>query len=293
MKKLASDVTHRVFDALSKQDENNTIKVFDKNTFIRSFLEGKSESKWGKAIKKQKVNLGRELKVKFKGAEKIFLTFHIFEKPISLRLTTTGQYFSADKMHISEKYLFRHAFDFERINLCHPVNKDNLFLNDFRKSDKLNDLSKIKDEVIKELAHKFVSNDVKIIETLKEVISEKFDEFISNQTAGQAKILDNQSKIMENQTKGQADLMQSIAEIKIKIEQPQTGNAILKQELEVTKKLLEEERKARVQSRMMRSTEQGKETLKITNTTLKCNQGMHQILIATEKHFQLLPTKGC
>ena len=101
------------------------------------------------------------------------------------------------------------------------------------------------------------------------------DEFISNQTAGQAKILDNQSKIMENQTKGQAELMQSIAEIKIKIEQPQTGNAILQQELEVTKKLLDEERKARVQSRMMRSTDQDKETLKITNPIPKCNQGMN------------------
>ena len=275
MKKLAGDVTYRVYDALSKRDEKDITKTLDKSTFIRSFLEGKSESKWGKAIKKQKANLGRELKVKFKGAEKVFLTSNIFEKPISLRLTATGQYFSADKIHISEKYLFRHAFDFERIELCHPVTKENPFLNDFRKADKFNDLFKIKDEVIKELAHKFASNDVKIIETLKEVINEKFDEFISNQTAGQAKILDNQSKIMENQTKGQAELMQSIAEIKIKIEQPQTGNAILQQELEVTKKLLEEERKARVQSRMMRSTDKDKETLKITNPIPKCNQGMH------------------
>ena len=77
MKKLAGDVIHRVFQGLSKQDEKYIDKVLDKNTFMKSFRDGESESKWGKAIKKQKVQLGHEIKVLFEGSEKNFLTSNI------------------------------------------------------------------------------------------------------------------------------------------------------------------------------------------------------------------------
>ena len=91
-------------------------------------------------------------------------------------------------------------------------------------------------------------NDVKIIHVMKEVLNEKLDK-------GHAEILNNQTKLLEIQQKSNKlietlpqksdinKLMENISQIKSKIENPQNDNnvATLQEELEETKRLLEEE----------------------------------------------------
>ena len=270
MKKLAGDVIHRVFNAMSDESEEFNDYILDKTTFIRCFCNGKSKSKWGKAIKKRKVDLGGEMKVISKDTEKTFLTSQIFEKPISIWLSDTGQYYSKESVESSEEYLYRHAFIFERSDLTHLVNIDDPILETFIKIDKYSELGKVKDDIIKELVYKFSSDDVKIIHVMKEVLDEKF-------VKGHTELLDNQTKLLENQQKiietmpQKSDinrLMETISQIKSKIENPQNDNNIttLQEELEATKKLLEEEREDRRKSRQMKNDRLEKEAHNISQS---------------------------
>ena len=172
MKKLAADVIHRVFQSLSKQDEKYIDKVLDKYTFMKSFRDGESESKWGKAIKKRKVELGRKIKALFEGSEKTFFTSKIFEKP-SLWFNENGQCLSRRSKETSEKYLFRHPFAFERFDLTQLVTVDILMLEKFKKVDKSAELLRIKDSMIRELAVKFATDDIKISNMMKEILSQR------------------------------------------------------------------------------------------------------------------------
>ena len=125
VKKIAGDVNHRIFQALPKEGLEFESKPLDENTFFNSFLVGEPESQWGgKAIKKLKAGLGRELKVKTNEDEKTFLTSDIFEKPRSLWEKQPGQYYSKESTESSQKYLFRHAFDFEHSDCQHFISLD-------------------------------------------------------------------------------------------------------------------------------------------------------------------------
>ena len=71
MKKLSSDVIHRMFHALSQEAEDESvIKTLDSETFLKCFLSGESQSNWLKGVKKCRVDLGREIKASFNGTEK-------------------------------------------------------------------------------------------------------------------------------------------------------------------------------------------------------------------------------
>ena len=125
LKKIASDVNHRIFQALPKEGLKFESKPLDEETFLQSFLNGESESQWGgKAMKKLKAGIGRELKVKTNGDEKTFLTSDIFEKPRSLWKKEPGQYYSKESTESSQKYLFRHAFEFEHSDCQHFISLD-------------------------------------------------------------------------------------------------------------------------------------------------------------------------
>ena len=191
------------------------------------------------------------------GDEKSYLTSNIFEKPRTLLTKGIGQYFSKQSAASSEKYLFRHTFSFEEDECQHPINLDDPQLTVFLNADKYVELMRIKDDIIDELTYKFMTNDKKVIITMKEVlnehfektdkkldnISDKFDKYIKDQNKGQEVLMENQTDIMENQNK----LMVAIKQIQIKIDDPLSydHNAALQKELQATKQLLEEEKKAR------------------------------------------------
>ena len=125
-----------------------------------------------------------------------------------------GQYFPRKSTVTSDKYLFRHAFDFERADLTQLVTVDILMLENFKKFDKSAELVKIKDSMIRELAFKFATDDIKIVHMMKEILSDKFDVFMSNHTKGQAELLTGQTEILDNQNR----LLETIGQIKMKIE---------------------------------------------------------------------------
>ena len=88
-------------------------------------------------------------------------------------------------------------------------------------------------------------------------LSDKFNIFIKDQSKGQKELLENQHELLENQKGNQNKLMVAIKQIQIKIDDPLNydHNAALQKaqkELQATKQLLEEEKKARRVSRKIR-----------------------------------------
>ena len=81
-------------------------------------------------------------------------------------------------------------------------------------------------------------------------LSDKFDKYIKDQNKGQEVLMENQTDILENQN----ELMVAIKQIQIKIDDPLNydRNVSLQKELQATKQLLEEEKKARRVSRKIR-----------------------------------------
>ena len=203
------------------------------------------------------------------GDEKSYLTSNIFEKPKTLFTKGIGQYFSKQSAATSEKYLFRHTFSFEEAECQHQISLDDPQLTVFLNADKYLELMRIKDDIIDELTYKFMTNDKKVIITMKEVLNEhfdktdqkldnlsdKFDKYIKDQNKGQEVLMENQTDILENQN----ELMVAIKQIQIKIDDPLNHNQIatLQKELQATKQLLEEEKKARRISRKIREDHHG------------------------------------
>lgn len=253
VKKIAGDVNHRIFQALPKEGQEFETKPLDKETFLHCFLSGESTSQWGgKAIKNLKVGLGRELKVKTDGEEKTFMSAHIFENPTSLWEQQPGQYYTKKSTEATGKYLFRHAFEFERNDCQHLISLDEPSLQKFATVDKFDRLQKIKHNVVKEITRKFLASDVKIVNAITEVLNEnfintneqlhglkdRFDVFILNQNQ-------NHQAIMKNQDQNQKNLLEAMKEIKKKIENPLNHDHVteIQTELEATKTLMEAKEK--------------------------------------------------
>ena len=88
-------------------------------------------------------------------------------------------------------------------------------------------------------------------------LSDKFDKFMADQNKGQEVLMENQTNILGNQTNimgNQNELMAAIKQIQNKMDDPLNydHNAALQKELQATKQLLEEEKKARRVSRNIR-----------------------------------------
>ena len=148
----------------------------------------------------------------------------------------------------SEKYLFRHTFSFEKDECHHPISLDDPQLAVFLNADKYVELMRIKDDIIDELTYKFMTNDKKVIITMKEVLNEhfdktdqkldnlsdKFDKFVKDQSKGQEELLDNQHELLENQMGNQKELMAAIKQIQMKMDDPLNNdhNAALHIELQ-------------------------------------------------------------
>ena len=277
MKKLSSDVVHRMFHALSQEAENESvIKTLDSETFLKCFLSGESQSNWLKGVKKRRVDLGREIKVSFNGTEKTFLTSQLFERPICLWKIRKSQYFG--KEFKETKYLFRHPFSFEDFldGNYEVVNTNDSNLQEFLINDKFDELMKIKDETINEIAQKFQSNDVRVVNSMTEVLEEhfldtgekldnlakRFETFFESQETAKQDIIENQNlakiEILENQeihTRGIENLMLEMTQIRKRLENPSNNEDIsnLQLELEATKQSLEEEKLSRKLSRRKRN----------------------------------------
>ena len=202
------------------------------------------------------------------GDEKSYLTSNLFEKPRTLWTKKIGQYYSKQLTASTDKYLLRHIFDYEEDECQHEISLDDPHLKIFLNDDKYLELMWMKDEVIDELAYKFLADDKKVILTMKDVLNEHFDKtnqkldslsdkfnmFIKDQSKGQKELLENQHELLENQKGNQNQLMVAIQQIQIKIDDPlnYNHNAALQKELQATKQLLEEEKKARRVSRKIR-----------------------------------------
>ena len=268
MKKIAGDIVHRIWDGLSKIEIVD--KPLDKKTLFQCFLAGKSVARyWKKAVKNGRSDLGRELIVNHDGDEKSYLTSDLFEKPRTLKTTGIGQYYSSKQLTAStDKYLLRYSFDFEEDECQHHIRVNDPHLTNFLNADKYLELMRMKDEVIDELAYKFLADDKKVILTMKDVLNEhfektgqkidylsdRFNQFIKDQSKGQKELLENQHELLENQKGNQNELMVAIKQIQIKIDDPlnYNHNVALQKELQATKQLLEEEKKARRVSRKIR-----------------------------------------
>ena len=139
MKKLAGDANHRIFQALPDHQKDDSFnKMLDKNSLLQCFLKGESKSNWGKAVKNRKVDVGREIKVQIKNQEKKLVTAHIFEKPSCLWKKDGKYWFTTELVPASKKYLFRHAFEFEKEFCLEPLGFDDRNLRTFVTFDKYN-----------------------------------------------------------------------------------------------------------------------------------------------------------
>lgn len=276
LKKLSGDVVHRIFQILPEFEEDLVDKTLDKKLLMKCFLTGKSEPKWGKVVKSQRVNVGREIKSQFQGVEKKFLTADLFEKPTCLQKKNEILWFSKESHYATEKYLYRHAFEFEKSYCSHPVGNDYSELQIFNRVDKFDELMKVKDEIISNLAKKFrSSNDAKITGAMTELLEDHFRNTAAKITSLQEKFeifLENQNKvqkeILENQNQSKVELLEAINEIKKKLENPNNEDQVndlqeklarlqleletLQKELDNTKRLLEEEKLARKLSKVRR-----------------------------------------
>ena len=219
MKKLAGDVIHRIFEALSVED---SAKILDQHEMINCFLVGQSDSKWLKGIGKRKIGLGQEIKAIFNGAEKGFFTAKIFEKSCCLWKDKNGKYFSKEPVAKSDKYLFRHAYDFETSDCKKSVDFDNPKLQQFLKVDRYEMLMAIKDEVIKELFYKFMSQDKKVISVMKDVLENHFlnmDEKLEKIERGHGVIIQNTNELLENQN----IMLEKMRQMEIRLAVPQNN----------------------------------------------------------------------
>ena len=220
MKQLAGDGVYRIFQALAEQVEIPASRILDRNTLIKCLLSGKSESKWLKEVKKIKTGLGHEVKTLQNGEEKVFFTGQIYEKSCCLWKNEIGVYVSKESVSKSQKYSFRHSFDFETSNCTKSLDLDDPELQKFQKADKYDELLKTREDVVTELFNKFISKDKKVMSALKIVLEEHFlsmdekiDSLEEKVESGQGEILKNQHELKHNQNK----ILDEIQQLKLSI----------------------------------------------------------------------------
>jgi hypothetical protein len=174
VRKVANDVVHRIFGHL-KNEEISSDQKLTKELFIQCFQKGKSTTQklkgmtnWGDT------HVGREILVinTKEEIEKVF-TSHLFNKPIPVAIRD-NQYFSIIEESERSIVHFRHSFDHELLSCVHQLNCCSE-VNEFTIVDQRQTLLKIKEEIEEELVYKFMSNNEKIISTLREVFIEELD----------------------------------------------------------------------------------------------------------------------
>ena len=178
VRKVANDVVHRIFGHL-KNEEISSDQKLTKELFIQCFQKGKSTTQklkgmtnWGDT------HVGREILVinTKEEIEKVF-TSHLFNKPIPVAIRD-NQYFSIIEESERSTVHFRHSFDYELLSCVHQLNCCSE-VNEFTIVDQRQTLLKIKEEIEEELVYKFMSNNEKIISTLREVFIEELDNKLS------------------------------------------------------------------------------------------------------------------
>ena len=196
VRKIANDAVHRIFDHF-KNEEISSEKRLTKELFLQCFQNGKSTSRKIKGLTNWgDTHVGREILVinNKKESEKVF-TSHLFKKSIPVAIRD-NQYFSSTEDCEKSTFQFRHCFDFELSSCVHQINccSD---LNEFSIVDQRETILEIKEEIEKNLLYKFLSNDEKIISTLREVLIEELDHKISTSFEKTDKKIDHVSGQVE------------------------------------------------------------------------------------------------
>ena len=260
MKKLAGDANHRIFQALPDYYNDESFnRALNKDTLLQCFIKGESKSNWSKAVTKKKVDVGREIKVYSKTGKKKYSTADLFEKPTCVWKKDDYYWFTAELVPLSGKYLFRHAFDFEKKFCLEPVGFDNDIFHNFKTLDKYDQLSEMKKLIINELVHQFLAEDVKIVSAMTEVLNdhfnntnqeisslnEKFETFLQNQNQSTMELMEAMKRIERKLENATNDC--HVAELQHDLEEKQ-------KELDRAKISLEQEKFDRRKSRLNRTT---------------------------------------
>ena len=201
MWKMASETVARIFDVLPMiEDEEKTLK---KDHLIQCFLLGKSGAKHLKTITKLSSQTGRQILVNDGKKEKEYLSSNLINKAIPIYKTDKNVWLkSSDK--ISQNYEFRYAFSHEK-DKC-TVQLDETDANfQFFDADQRDFLHDQKEIILKEIVNKFMAQDKQVVDALKEVMMENFEDVLSDLQ----KLKEGQKELMA----GQNDLMTGQNEI--------------------------------------------------------------------------------
>ena len=198
IRKLASDVVHRIFHSFSNEDISVKNRL-TKELFLQCFQDGQSTSRKIKGITNWgDTHVGREILVKNSlGENEKFFTSHLFIKPNPV-LIRNKQCFSSAEEYKSPEFLYRHYFEHELDLSAKLIDSD--LTNAFMKIDQRENLLEMKATIEKDLALKFMSSDDRIILAMREVLIAEFDKSISSSFEKTDKKIDNVSEQIENVT---------------------------------------------------------------------------------------------
>ena len=231
VRKVANDVVHRIFGHL-KNEEISSDQKLTKELFIQCFQKGKSTTQklkgmtnWGDT------HFGREiLVINIKDeTEKVF-TSDLFNKPIPVAIRDNQYFSSIDEGERSTVY-FRHSFNHELLSCVHQLNCCSE-VNEFMIVDQRETLLEIKEEIIKELVYKFISNDEKIISTLREVFIEELDNKLSTSFEKTDKKIDQVS----DQVRQVSDQVEQVSD---QVEQVTDGQKVMLERIYMRLKRME------------------------------------------------------
>ena len=194
VRKLANDVVYRIFNYF-KNEEISTEERLTKKLFLNSFQRGKSTPRkikgmtnWGET------HVGREILIinNNEETEKVS-TSDLFNHPIPFDIRD-NKYFCRTEDSERSTFNLRHCFEFE---CCEHQMNPSSELNEFSIVDQRKTLFEMKTEIEKDLLYKFMSNDEKIISTLREVFVEELHHKISTSFEKTDKKIDNVSDQVE------------------------------------------------------------------------------------------------